>query len=267
MMINQPTESFDYYPVSRRQTLSIGDRPIFTMTLGQGLPRVIHPSYVEYTEDIICQKISMRCLNAPLSEFIFEIEGTYGRVMQVNNGDTVTLRRTTYFSETHYRLVAHYMTDNGDPETIIVARISISWPSRRSAPSVRSDVISLLAIQGDEKIALPPRSFWGYWARLGEGITNELEAYRETGVLPKLRDTVSSGIVFRGLRGIFESGSDDQVNIIITHLLGIDEVTPSRFRMLRGVSGINISDMVTDMNIIYGYEYHVDPTILMYFRE
>lgn len=264
-MINQPTESFDYYPIVRRQMLSIGDRPIFTVTLGQGLPRVIHPSYVEYTEDIVCQKLSVRCLNAPISEFIFEIEGPSGRMMQVNNNDTVTLRRTTYFFETHYRIVAHYVTDSGDPETIVIARMSISWPSRRSSPSVRSDVISLLAIQGDEKIALPPRTFWWYWSRLGEGVTNELEAYRETGALPVMDHNRSDG-VFRGLRGVFESGSDDQVNVIITHLLGVDEVTPSRFRMLCGTRTMSIADMVTDMNIIYGYEYHVDPSVLMYFR-
>jgi hypothetical protein len=265
-MINQPMESFDYYPVSRRQTITVGDKPIFTMTLGQGLSRVIHPSYVEYTEDIICQKFSVRCLNAALSDFIFEIEGSSGKIMQVNNGDTVTLRRVSYFFETHYRIVAHYTTDSGDPDTIIVGRVAISWPSRRSAPSVRSDIIALLAIQGDEKIALPPRTFWGYWARIGEGLTNELEEYRETGSLPPLRGGNDGGIL-RGFRNVLESGSDDQVNIIVTHLIGVDEVSPSRFRLSSRGSIVNIADMIVDMNIIYGYEYHVDPSILMYFRE
>lgn len=268
MMINQPSESFDYYPILPKQAIILPGPPIFTVTIGQGLPKVIHPTYVEFTEDIICQKLSIRCMNANINEFIFEIIDQFGGSIGVKNGSTVTLRRVTYFRETHYRLVGHYMSPDGDASTIEVFHISISWPSRRHQPSVRTDLVSLLAIQGDEDIHLPPRTFWGYWGRVGEGIASELETYRETGALPAIIQRPN--IVFPGIRSILEHGNDDQVSIVISQILGTDDIVPTKYRrLIRGhpeSSGVDLQRLIYDMNIMFGYEYHVDCSMAIYFR-
>lgn len=260
MMINNPAESFDYYPVVSRPTLPLGDRPVFTVTIGQGLPRVIHPTYVEFVSDIVCQKISIRCHNANVNDFIFDIEGPYGRVMGITNGDTVTLRRVTYFTASHYTIVAHY-----DGGSIPIARIAVSWASRIHTPSIRGDMVALLAIQGDENIALPPRTFWDFYSRIGEGITDILEKYRETGSLPcisKKDDTAA----LSGISSILENGSDDQINAVITNITGADSISPMRFRLRTNRGQIRVDELVADMSILYGYEYHVDASLFMYFR-
>ncbi len=308
-MINQPSESFDYYPTntvtyppigpsfpsvtsmsvanprhSGREIATTGiitSTPIFTTTIGQGMQRIVHPQWVEFTEDIVCQKLSIRCINANINEFIFELIDHAGTAMDVKNGSTVTLRRVTYFRETHYRLVAHYTNADGDATTIEVMHVTISWPSRRYQPSVRTDLVSLLAIQGDEDIHLPPRSFWSYWARVGDGISAELEAYRENGCLPAIPSyylpnqltglSLCRQRVFPGIRAILESGTDEQIGIVISHILSSDDVTPTKYRQLisRGLAErtpIDIAALVKDMNILYGYEYHVDVGMLIYFR-
>jgi hypothetical protein len=275
MMINQPSESFDYYPIIQRQPIITGGRPIFTVTIGQGQQKIIHPTHVEFTEDIICQKLSIRCLNANLNEFIFEIVSQTGETIGVKNGSTVTLRRVTYFRETHYRLLGHYTNADGDSSTMEIFHISISWPSRRNQPSVRADLVSLLAIQGDEDIHLPPRTFWGYWDRVGEGIAPELETYRENGSLPKLIPPSLLGgqsNIFPGFRSILECGTDAQVSIIVTQILGTDDVSPTKYRSLisakkdRMGTDIDLAQLIYDMNIMYGYEYHVNHELIMYFR-
>lgn len=239
--------------------------PIFSVTIGQGLGKIIRPGYVEFTEDIICQKITIRAINHNLCDFLFELQCLDdNKVVCIHSGDMITIRRTTWFRESRYRLLA----TGQDSDEYVIANFNISWPSRIIGTNSRSDFMSLVAIQSDSEISLPKRTFWSLWNRIGTGINTELEDYRLTGKLGPLRKDLECPGLFRGIRSIFENGSDEQLMAVVYYLTGSILADPKKFRFFgqKMTERINLTDLMCDIGILQGYEYQVTDDILLYFR-
>lgn len=255
---------FDKYPQGTTSMTQTGLRPIFNVTLGQGLNKVIRQDHVEFTEDIICQRITVRGINVDANNFILYIQRyPDGHTISFQSNDMITLRRVTWFRETKYRIYA--LDDNGAEHDI--AQLSISWSSRTIGHNTRSDFISLVAIQGDPDLSLPKRSFWYFWNRMGLGINAELETYRHDGSLGPIKDH-SAADLFPGIRSVLEHGSDDQVTCLVYFLCSLHGIDPDRFRFSgkKKTNCLDLAELIKDVSIIFGYEYPIPDYFLMYFR-
>lgn len=243
-----------------------GFRPIISVIFGQGQNKIIRPGHVEFTDPIICQKITIKGINCNPADLMFELVSDTGQSMHVVNGDSICLYRTTWFVPTKYRLTVTY-----GPEDFLrdltIAEFSVSWPSRNVGPNVRNDFISLIVIQSDAEISLPKRTFWNMWSRLGTGINVELEEYRKTGTLgPAIQGSLGS--LFKGLRSVFENGTDRQISALVYWTTGMFIADPAKFRFKgsKGHTAIDLADLVYDIGIMFGYEFPISDELLMYFR-
>jgi len=265
------------YPVLSDYT----NKPLVSVVIGQGLSKVIKHNHVEFTENIICQKIIIKGINCEPSNILFEIVSDAGKSIQVQSGDVISLSLSNWFSPSVYRLIANRGSIDYDNQEYTVAEFSVSWPSRRLAPNVKSDFTSLMAVQSNENISLPKRTFWSFWSRLGTGINSELEEYRKTGRLHSLPELLVAGYTdvmsvntnhdteyLRGIRSILENGSDAQINALMYFLIGVTVDNPDKFRFngQKLTYGIEFNKLIYDVGVLYGYEYPINDEFLLAFR-
>lgn len=244
-------------------------RPIVSVMFGQGQPKIIRQGHVEFTDNIICQKITIKGINCNPADILFELVSDTGQAMHITNNDSICLYRTTWFTPTKYRLTATYgLADTDFCREITVAEFSISWPARQLGANVKSDFISLIVIQGDAEISLPKRTFWNMWNRLGTGINIELEEYRKSGRLSAIDHVAADGTFFKGLRSVFENGTDSQIIALVYWTTGMIVADPSKFRFkgAKQTSSLDFEGLIYDIGIMFGYEYPISDELLMYFR-
>lgn len=286
MEINTLDEYFDELPMDSKKEIVVRNNrtptaPIVSIVIGQGLNKIIRPGYIEFTTDIICQKIILKGINCNPADYSFFIECINGgnvNCMNIHSGDTISMKRVNWFSETKYRLMAYYSGSSSDSPIecgieSIVAEFSISWPSRSFGPNAKSDIVSLIVIQSDPEVSLPKRAFWYLWSRIGTGIIDILDIYRETGQLPAMTESGGNPTLFRGIRSVLEHGNEYQIQTIVYAITSISIEDPKDFknRVSGGVSGkkmtesLEIDSLVRDMNIIYGYEYLINDEFLLNF--
>lgn len=241
-------------------------KPIVSVIFGQGQNKIIRPGHVEFTDPIICQKITIKGINCNPADLMFELVSDTGQAMHITSNDSICLYRTSWFAPTKYRLTITYGPEEFIRETV-AAEFSVSWPSRNTGPNVRNDFISLIVIQSDPDISLPKRTFWNLWSRLGTGINVELEEYRKTGRLgPCIGDLQVP--FFKGLRSVFENGTDRQIAALVYWTTGMIVAEPAKFRFKgsKASKAIDLSDLVYDIGIMFGYEFPISDELLMYFR-
>lgn len=255
------------------------NKPLVSVVIGQGLSKVIKQNSVEFTEPIVCQKIMIKGINCNPSDILFEIVSDTGQAMQVQSGDVISLGMNNWFSPSVYRLIANKGSIDYDNQEYMVAEFSVSWPSRRHSASVKSDFTSLMAIQANENISLPKRSFWSFWSRLGTGINAELEEYRKTGRLHSLPELSSAGTTMkitqitqtdhlRGIRSVLENGADHQINALMYYLIGVTVDNPDKFRFngQKMTEDIEFDKLIFDIGVLYGYEYPISDEFILNFR-
>jgi len=256
------------------------NKPLVSIVIGQGIPKVIRHNNVEFTEPIVCQKIMIKGINCNPSDILFEIVSDTGQTLQVQSGDVISLGMNNWFSPSIYRIIANKGSIDYDNQEYMVAEFSVSWSSRGRNSSVKSDFTSLMAIQANENISLPKRSFWSFWSRLGTGINVELEEYRKTGrmhALPELTARSSSQMNIthmsqtdhlRGIRSVLEHGQDYQINALMYYLIGVTVDNPDKFRFSgeKMTDDVEFDKLIYDIGILYGYEYPISDEFILNFR-
>jgi len=246
-------------------------KPIVSIILGQGLQKIVKQGHVEFTEDLICQRIIIKGINCVPSNYVFELICDNGNTMQIQSGDMLSLRRMNWFRESVYHIVATTSNGTNDwtSQETTVATFTISWPSRQMGPNAKSDFTALMVIQGDEHLSLPKRTFWSFWSRLGQGIIGDLEEYRKHGSLPKLPEKMIDPNHFRGIRSVLEHGDDKQIQALMYYAIGTVATDPQKLRFMGNTvtADIEIDALIYDLGIIYGYEYPISDEFLLYFRK
>lgn len=260
-------ENYDCLPDNNTTVSTMSfNKPVISVVIGQGLNKIIKAGHVEFTNEIICQKIILKGINCDISNYSFFIEciNANNDIRNIATGDTINLRRHNWFSETKYRIIAQ---DDINIENVI-AEFSISWPSRQLGVNAKNDLVSLLIIQSDPNISLPKRTFWNMWSRIGQGITQELEEYRETGKLLGAIGYTHNNL-FRGIRSVFEHGTDDQIRALVYAITSMYNYTCDnlRFHGKKLTETLEIDHLFRDIGVIYGYEYHISDEFIMYFRD